>query len=229
MSPGGHVPAGTDVWAVPELFPVVLELCQPRGYSPRGRAVVLAPLCHVGSVSCQGLTALVSPSPPPVFVTFKLEPEPTTVYQGHTAMFQCQAEGDPVPHIQWKGKDKILDPSKLLPRYAAPVPNWNRVRCAHLVPTARSQVPSLGGRWPVVPTSKSSGLFLVLERRGCGCPTPASALSVFAKGCVWLAGSRSCPTAPWSFTTSPPRTRANTPASLATAATSSTARPSSTS
>uniref|UniRef100_A0A8B9VU12 Protein tyrosine kinase 7 (inactive) n=1 Tax=Anas zonorhyncha TaxID=75864 RepID=A0A8B9VU12_9AVES len=51
-----------------------------------------------------------------VFVTFKLEPEPTTVYQGHTAMFQCQAEGDPVPHIQWKGKDKILDPSKLLPR-----------------------------------------------------------------------------------------------------------------
>ncbi|KAM9273145.1 inactive tyrosine-protein kinase 7 [Cariama cristata] len=51
-----------------------------------------------------------------VYVTFKLEPEPTTVYQGHTAMFQCQAEGDPVPHIQWKGKDKILDPGKLLPR-----------------------------------------------------------------------------------------------------------------
>ncbi|KYO22249.1 inactive tyrosine-protein kinase 7 [Alligator mississippiensis] len=51
-----------------------------------------------------------------VYITFKLEPEPTTVYQGHTAMFQCQAEGDPVPHIQWKGKDKILDPSKLSPR-----------------------------------------------------------------------------------------------------------------
>ncbi|XP_030304466.1 inactive tyrosine-protein kinase 7 isoform X3 [Calypte anna] len=51
-----------------------------------------------------------------VYVTFKLEPEPTTVYQGHTAMFQCQAEGDPVPQIQWKGKDKILDPGKLLPR-----------------------------------------------------------------------------------------------------------------
>uniref|UniRef100_A0A8U7M4V3 Protein tyrosine kinase 7 (inactive) n=1 Tax=Corvus moneduloides TaxID=1196302 RepID=A0A8U7M4V3_CORMO len=47
-----------------------------------------------------------------VYVTFKLEPEPTTVYQGHTAMFQCQAEGDPVPHIQWKGKDKILDPEE---------------------------------------------------------------------------------------------------------------------
>ncbi|KFV67940.1 Inactive tyrosine-protein kinase 7, partial [Dryobates pubescens] len=51
-----------------------------------------------------------------VYVTFKLEPEPMTVYQGHTAMFQCQAEGDPVPHIQWKGKDKLLDPGKLLPR-----------------------------------------------------------------------------------------------------------------
>ncbi|XP_030091567.2 inactive tyrosine-protein kinase 7 isoform X1 [Serinus canaria] len=51
-----------------------------------------------------------------VYVTFKLEPEPATVYPGHTAMFQCQAEGDPVPHIQWKGKDKILDPGKLLPR-----------------------------------------------------------------------------------------------------------------
>uniref|UniRef100_A0A8C0F687 Protein tyrosine kinase 7 (inactive) n=1 Tax=Bubo bubo TaxID=30461 RepID=A0A8C0F687_BUBBB len=47
-----------------------------------------------------------------VYVTFKLEPEPMTVYQGHTAMFQCQAEGDPVPHIQWKGKDKILDPEE---------------------------------------------------------------------------------------------------------------------
>lgn len=63
-----------------------------------------------------------SASLPPVYVTFKLEPEPTTVYQGHTAMFQCQAEGDPVPHIQWKGKDKILDPSKLLPRYTASIP-----------------------------------------------------------------------------------------------------------
>lgn len=61
-----------------------------------------------------------SASLPSVYVTFKLEPEPTTVYQGHTAMFQCQAEGDPVPHIQWKGKDKILDPGKLLPRYPAP-------------------------------------------------------------------------------------------------------------
>uniref|UniRef100_A0A8C3JAX0 Protein tyrosine kinase 7 (inactive) n=1 Tax=Calidris pygmaea TaxID=425635 RepID=A0A8C3JAX0_9CHAR len=61
-----------------------------------------------------------------VYVTFKLEPEPTTVYQGHTAMFQCQAEGDPVPHIQWKGKDKILDPGKLLPRYAI-MPNGSLV------------------------------------------------------------------------------------------------------
>ncbi|XP_074845376.1 inactive tyrosine-protein kinase 7 isoform X2 [Carettochelys insculpta] len=51
-----------------------------------------------------------------VYITFKLEPEPTTVYQGHTAMLQCQAEGDPLPHIQWKGKERILDPSKLHPR-----------------------------------------------------------------------------------------------------------------
>uniref|UniRef100_A0A8C3F6T7 Inactive tyrosine-protein kinase 7 n=1 Tax=Chrysemys picta bellii TaxID=8478 RepID=A0A8C3F6T7_CHRPI len=51
-----------------------------------------------------------------VYITFKLEPEPTTVYQGHTAVLRCQAEGDPVPHIQWKGKERILDPSKLLPR-----------------------------------------------------------------------------------------------------------------
>ncbi|KAH1172662.1 inactive tyrosine-protein kinase 7 isoform X1 [Mauremys mutica] len=51
-----------------------------------------------------------------VYITFKLEPEPTTVYQGHTAVLQCQAEGDPVPHIQWKGKERILDPSRLLPR-----------------------------------------------------------------------------------------------------------------
>ncbi|XP_075003539.1 inactive tyrosine-protein kinase 7 isoform X1 [Calonectris borealis] len=62
-----------------------------------------------------------------VYVTFKLEPEPTTVYQGHTAMFQCQAEGDPVPHIQWKGKDKILDPGKLLPSRIQIMPNGSLV------------------------------------------------------------------------------------------------------
>ncbi|XP_048338487.1 inactive tyrosine-protein kinase 7 [Sphaerodactylus townsendi] len=51
-----------------------------------------------------------------VFISFKLKPDDTTVYQGHTAMFQCQAEGDPLPHIQWKGKNRILEPDKLLPR-----------------------------------------------------------------------------------------------------------------
>ncbi|XP_075770592.1 inactive tyrosine-protein kinase 7-like, partial [Pelodiscus sinensis] len=51
-----------------------------------------------------------------VYVTFRLEPEHTTVYQGHTAVLQCQAEGDPLPHIQWKGKERILEPSKLQPR-----------------------------------------------------------------------------------------------------------------
>ncbi|XP_003217573.2 inactive tyrosine-protein kinase 7 isoform X1 [Anolis carolinensis] len=51
-----------------------------------------------------------------VFISFKLKPDDTTVYSGHTAMFQCQAEGDPVPHIQWKGKDRIVEPDKFLPR-----------------------------------------------------------------------------------------------------------------
>lgn len=90
----------------------------------------------------QKLTAFVSASLPAVYVTFKLEPEPTTVYQGHTAMFQCQAEGDPMPHIQWKGKDKILDPGKLLPRYTASVPNRNVARRG--VPRA---YPARGCRW----------------------------------------------------------------------------------
>lgn len=52
----------------------------------------------------------------PVFITFKVEPERTTVYQGHTALLRCEAQGDPKPLIQWKGKDRILDPTKLGPR-----------------------------------------------------------------------------------------------------------------
>nr|XP_015218709.1 PREDICTED: inactive tyrosine-protein kinase 7 [Lepisosteus oculatus] len=47
-----------------------------------------------------------------VFILFKLEPENTTVYQGHTALLHCQATGDPEPYIQWMIKDKILDSSK---------------------------------------------------------------------------------------------------------------------
>ena len=101
-------------------------VCQCFAYRVRGHV----PLCQCWPCSLVGaqhhsqdLTAFVSVSLPSVYVTFKLEPEPTTVYQGHTAMFQCQAEGDPMPHIQWKGKDKILDPSKLLPRYTAFIPN----------------------------------------------------------------------------------------------------------
>ncbi|KAG5279103.1 hypothetical protein AALO_G00106120 [Alosa alosa] len=39
------------------------------------------------------------------YVSFKLEPENTTVYQGHTAVLHCQASGDPAPFIQWKKKD----------------------------------------------------------------------------------------------------------------------------
>ncbi|XP_062980026.1 inactive tyrosine-protein kinase 7 isoform X2 [Elgaria multicarinata webbii] len=51
-----------------------------------------------------------------VYISFRLKPEDTTVYPGHTAVFQCQAEGDPLPQIQWKGKDRILEPEKFLPR-----------------------------------------------------------------------------------------------------------------
>ncbi|XP_051773698.1 inactive tyrosine-protein kinase 7 isoform X1 [Ctenopharyngodon idella] len=46
-----------------------------------------------------------------VHVEFKLEPEQTTVYQGHTAVFHCQASGDPQPYIQWMLKDKLLGSS----------------------------------------------------------------------------------------------------------------------
>ncbi|XP_031593450.1 inactive tyrosine-protein kinase 7 [Oreochromis aureus] len=44
-----------------------------------------------------------------VYVRFKVEPDNTTVYQGHTAILHCQATGDPKPHIHWVGKDKPLD------------------------------------------------------------------------------------------------------------------------
>lgn len=47
-----------------------------------------------------------------VYVVFKLKPENTTVYQGHTAVLHCQATGDPPPFIQWKKKDKFLEAGK---------------------------------------------------------------------------------------------------------------------
>uniref|UniRef100_A0A3Q0R4U7 Inactive tyrosine-protein kinase 7 n=1 Tax=Amphilophus citrinellus TaxID=61819 RepID=A0A3Q0R4U7_AMPCI len=47
-----------------------------------------------------------------VYVHFKVEPDNTTVYQGHTAILHCQAVGDPEPHIHWIIKDKALDISK---------------------------------------------------------------------------------------------------------------------
>lgn len=75
-----------------------------------------------GAAACTPPAPLLSapcPSPGsshPVFITFKVEPERTTVYQGHTALLRCEAQGDPKPLIQWKGKDRILDPTKLGPR-----------------------------------------------------------------------------------------------------------------
>uniref|UniRef100_A0A1A8KU06 Inactive tyrosine-protein kinase 7 n=1 Tax=Nothobranchius kuhntae TaxID=321403 RepID=A0A1A8KU06_NOTKU len=47
-----------------------------------------------------------------VYIRFKVEPESTTVYQGHTAVLHCQATGDPEPHIHWMIKDKALDISR---------------------------------------------------------------------------------------------------------------------
>ncbi|KAI1894650.1 hypothetical protein AGOR_G00117940 [Albula goreensis] len=46
-----------------------------------------------------------------VYVVFRLEPENTTVYQGHTAILHCQASADPPPSIQWMVKDKVLNPN----------------------------------------------------------------------------------------------------------------------
>ncbi|XP_058880890.1 inactive tyrosine-protein kinase 7 [Acipenser ruthenus] len=61
-----------------------------------------------------------------VYILFKLDPENTTVYQGHTAILHCQATGDPAPSIQWKIKDKILDSSKTSPKFQK-MPNGSLV------------------------------------------------------------------------------------------------------
>uniref|UniRef100_A0A2I4BS68 Inactive tyrosine-protein kinase 7 n=1 Tax=Austrofundulus limnaeus TaxID=52670 RepID=A0A2I4BS68_AUSLI len=66
----------------------------------------------IASNSLQGeIRALVSLTVA-VYIRFKVEPENTTVYQGHTAVLHCQATGDPGPHIHWMVKDKALDISK---------------------------------------------------------------------------------------------------------------------
>ncbi|KAM4591024.1 inactive tyrosine-protein kinase 7 isoform 1-T2 [Odontesthes bonariensis] len=66
----------------------------------------------IASNSLQGkITALVTLTVA-VYIRFKVEPDNTTVYQGHTAILHCQATGDPDPHIHWMAKDKTLDISK---------------------------------------------------------------------------------------------------------------------
>uniref|UniRef100_A0A4W4HRD6 Inactive tyrosine-protein kinase 7 n=1 Tax=Electrophorus electricus TaxID=8005 RepID=A0A4W4HRD6_ELEEL len=65
----------------------------------------------VASNSVQGEIRAVVQLTVAVFVVFKLKPENTTVYQGHTAVLHCQAAGDPLPIIQWKKKDKFLEAS----------------------------------------------------------------------------------------------------------------------
>ncbi|XP_049592360.1 inactive tyrosine-protein kinase 7 [Syngnathus scovelli] len=66
----------------------------------------------IASNSLQGeIRALVSLTVA-VYIRFKVEPENTTVYQGHTAILHCQATGNPEPHIHWMVKDKTLDISR---------------------------------------------------------------------------------------------------------------------
>ncbi|KAM6972799.1 inactive tyrosine-protein kinase 7a [Aplochiton taeniatus] len=66
--------------------------------------------CHASNALQGEITAAVQLTVA-VYIVFKLEPEPTTVYQGHTAMLHCQATGDPAPFIQWKKKDRFLEPT----------------------------------------------------------------------------------------------------------------------
>ncbi|KAM3930662.1 inactive tyrosine-protein kinase 7 [Leptodactylus fuscus] len=47
-----------------------------------------------------------------VYISFKVIPENTTVYQGHTATLHCQALGDPTPNVQWRGREGMLDATK---------------------------------------------------------------------------------------------------------------------
>ncbi|NP_001083315.1 protein tyrosine kinase 7 (inactive) L homeolog precursor [Xenopus laevis] len=60
-----------------------------------------------------------------VLVSFKIEPENTTVYQGHTAVLHCQAEGDPTPNIQWQSRD-VMVAAKHYPRIQV-MPNGSLV------------------------------------------------------------------------------------------------------
>ncbi|XP_075057085.1 inactive tyrosine-protein kinase 7 [Mixophyes fleayi] len=51
-----------------------------------------------------------------VSISFKIAPENTTVYQGNPAILHCQAAGDPLPLIQWTGREGMLDGTKSYPR-----------------------------------------------------------------------------------------------------------------
>lgn len=66
----------------------------------------------IASNSLQGEIRAVVALTVAVYIRFKMEPENTTVYQGHTAILHCQATGDPEPHIQWMVKDKVLDTNR---------------------------------------------------------------------------------------------------------------------
>ncbi|XP_078137903.1 inactive tyrosine-protein kinase 7-like [Centroberyx gerrardi] len=65
--------------------------------------------CHASN-SLQGRITAAVQLTVAVYIVFRLEPENTTVYQGLTAVLHCQAAGDPPPFIQWKKRDKFLEP-----------------------------------------------------------------------------------------------------------------------
>uniref|UniRef100_H3B0U8 Inactive tyrosine-protein kinase 7 n=1 Tax=Latimeria chalumnae TaxID=7897 RepID=H3B0U8_LATCH len=52
-----------------------------------------------------------------VLINFKVKPDNSTVYQGHTAVLHCQATGDPHPTIHWHGKQFLNNPTASLGRF----------------------------------------------------------------------------------------------------------------
>lgn len=53
-----------------------------------------------------------------VYIRFKVEPDNTTVYQGHSAMLHCQAAGDPEPYIHWNVKGKPMGSNRRFQKMA---------------------------------------------------------------------------------------------------------------
>ncbi|KAM3865337.1 inactive tyrosine-protein kinase 7-like [Diretmus argenteus] len=94
-----------------DLPPHVLQTGSGLHFSKVTRSDAGNYTCHASNNLQGRITAAVQLTVA-VYIVFRLEPENTTVYQGHTAVLHCQASGDPPPFIQWKKKDKFLEPHK---------------------------------------------------------------------------------------------------------------------